>query len=157
MGRQFYFTRLALGRSPFEPVSPETHPGVSTAEESNVQTNTASSDRVHSDEASEYVQQYDSRGRPENSTSRRLTRRFRRAQNDVLANVGVCEGIDAEGQPKTHPRTSLQLKPLDEAKIKMILRENQVGQCLSFVYFVLCFTTQMWITSLRNRVQVGVP
>ena len=43
-----------------------------------------------SENAFEYVQEYDARGRPQNRASRDAAKRSRRALNDVLAAAGIC-------------------------------------------------------------------
>ncbi|KAI9681654.1 MAG: hypothetical protein M1829_000853 [Trizodia sp. TS-e1964] len=104
MGRQAYITRLALGRSAYEPPERPAETSTPEAPSSPPSTNTLG---TFGNQFHNYVQKYDSRGRPVNPASRAMSRILIRAQNDVLATVGVCVGIQvvalAEGDP-TEPR-----------------------------------------------------
>ncbi|KAL9605143.1 MAG: hypothetical protein Q9219_000077 [cf. Caloplaca sp. 3 TL-2023] len=98
--RQGFLTRLALGRSAYAPLEDE---GLPTAPENEepispeLASHGENSVEVPGSESSEhtsgpYVQRFDSRGHPQNPTSRALSRASRRAQNDVLATVGILSG-----------------------------------------------------------------
>ena len=99
-----------------------------------------------------YQQQYDRKGYPENSTSRALSRQSRRAINDILTTVGVCVGVDADGQ--TRPVHDSIKAALDKPKVAGIIRENEIGMLVGFNKAALDKLTGIGITGLRCRLQV---
>lgn len=155
MGRQAYSTRLALGRSAFEPLTPEADSIIAHTNGPGICISPRSCSPSSSPETSMYVQQYDTQGYPENATSKRLTRQSRRAMNDVLATVGVCVVVNADDQPKAIPKKDLQHPIIDKPKVKAIMQENEVGYLLSSADLGLFFFSQLWTTGLRKRLQVG--
>ncbi len=101
------------------------------------------------------MQQYDRRGHPENLESRTLLRQSRRAQNDVLATVGVCVGVDENGkavQPQVNRRNS---DSNDTSKVQSVMRENELGLLLVGADTGLFFLGTFWVLGLRQRLQVG--
>ena len=85
--------------------------------------------------------------------SRFEAREARRAQNDVLSTVGVCEGVDENGNLAIRvPRTS----PLVEnSEIELIRRENEVGLVLSVASSVAVVLVDSVPQSLRYRLMVS--
>lgn len=108
---------------------------------------------------SPYEQQYDGRGYPQNTASGELTRRSRRAMNDVLATVGVCVGVDADGQKMT---INDRCRPsFDRAKLDSITTENGIGLVLDSADMMLLNLASMFTVGFRQKLQVcetfGVP
>ncbi|KAI4287433.1 MAG: hypothetical protein L6R35_003306 [Caloplaca aegaea] len=111
MGIQAYLTRLALGRSAYDPL--ERVPLPDQPEESQSQQHsheqTSPQDERQRNESrnlceqsvSRYIQDYDDKGHPQNLTSQELSRRSRRAQNEVLAIAGVIQRPDQRYQEST--------------------------------------------------------
>ena len=99
-----------------------------------------------------YQQEYDRKGYPENSTSRALIRQSRRAINDVLTTVGVCVGVDADGQVR--PVYDGSIVTLDKSKVTGIIRENEIGLLIGFTEAALDDLARMSTTGLRYRLQV---
>lgn len=101
-----------------------------------------------------YQQQYDRKGYPENPTSRALSRQSRRAINDILTTVGVCVGVDADGQIR--PVQDGSLAALDKPRVTGVVRENEIGMLVGFTEVALDYLAGMCITALRHRLQVRV-
>ncbi|KAK0902387.1 hypothetical protein LTR57_019682 [Friedmanniomyces endolithicus] len=85
MGRQQYLTRLALGRSPFLEATNEQHADVKVDQDGH------DASKTEEPAYRGYTQQYNSKGRPINPTTEARNAEMRRAQNSVLALVGVVE------------------------------------------------------------------
>ena len=75
----------------------------------------------------EYVQHYDTRGHPENRSSRSLARRARRAQNDILTTVGVCVFVDKNGRRIPVPSEDPKNKQLERNEILSVISESEFG------------------------------
>ncbi|CAD6590079.1 MAG: hypothetical protein ASARMPREDX12_004181 [Alectoria sarmentosa] len=162
MGRQAYLTR---GRSAFEPLTEtvaaedETQASRSSAENPEETTEPATN-TIRQVDSGSYQQQYDRKGYPENSASRALTRQSRRAINDVLTTVGVCVGVDADGQIR--PVYDGSIVALDKSKVTGIIRENEIGLLIGFTEAALDDLARMSTTGLRYRLQTfrfysGIP
>ena len=104
---------------------------------------------VHSEP---YRQQYDRKGYPENPASRALARQSRRAINDILTTVGVCVGVDAEGELRPIPDGSTSV--LDKVKIAGVIRENEIGMLVGFMESTLDVLAGVYTLGLRCRIQV---
>ncbi|KAL2040070.1 hypothetical protein N7G274_006973 [Stereocaulon virgatum] len=166
MGRQAYMTRLALGRSPYEALSRRQYP---EDDEELPDANPADPGSA-ADTASPcgsmlgplaYQQQYDSSGYPENVESRALSRQSRRAQNDVLVTVGVCVGVNADGQPIQSQLEDLRNHVLDKSQIDAVVRENDIGLLVSSADNTLVLAS-LYAVGFRRRLQTfrfysGVP
>lgn len=135
MGRQAHVTRQALGRSPFgEPLRDENGDFILGP-------------HAHDNEASGYRQQFDDRGHPQNPSAKTTARRMRRAQNDVLATVGVVVRKGEERKSKW--------ERLDEkAKQQLIYHENQRGRELKGEDRLFGSLLPWSIISLRRRMMV---
>jgi len=96
---------------------------------------------------SEYEQQYDSRGYAENLASKELSRQSRRAQNDVLATVGVC--VNEKSLAKSNQATS------EKSEIQQIMAENVDGLLLTTADSILLCSAIAWATGLKQRLQVS--
>lgn len=134
MGRQQYVTRLALGRSAFEDVDAQT----------------GSPPRTESTASAAYVQQYDSRGRPTNPTTDNLNAELRKAQNDVLAVVGVVERKDVSNKIK-----ETKQRIVNERRRILLLEEQDQGEMLGFVLLLTLKLLQTWSESFVQRIQIG--
>lgn len=102
--------------------------------------------------SSSYEQQYDRKGYPQNLLSEDLDRRSRRAQNDVLATIGVCvqEGQTVHGAPSGHNAISP-----DQSRIRSLIRENEIGLLISGFDLAFAGIATICAVGLRNRLQVG--
>lgn len=101
-----------------------------------------------------YVQQYDRRGYPQNLASRLLSRQSRRAQNDVLASVGVCVDERATGL-SAPPQFVKKHHSAEKSKIKLIKRENEIGLSIAAADFGLFCLAGVFLLGLRHRMQVS--
>ncbi|KAL9638950.1 MAG: hypothetical protein Q9204_001311, partial [Flavoplaca sp. TL-2023a] len=82
-----------------------------------------------------YLQQYDNRGYPQNISSRALSRRSRRAQNDVLATVGV---LHYPGElVQDNPHVSSQSGPSSLQIQQDMAAEANLGSMLYNVHLAL--------------------
>lgn len=103
-----------------------------------------------------YIQQYDHKGYPENLASRLLSRQSRRAQNDVLATVGVCV-VDERANlcavpPKQHTRNN---QSIEKSRIRLIRRENEIGMSIAAADLGLFCLSSIFLLGLRHRMQVS--
>ncbi|KAI9818137.1 MAG: hypothetical protein M1827_000762 [Pycnora praestabilis] len=101
-----------------------------------------------------YAQRYDARGHASNLESRSMSRALIRAQNDVLATVGVCVGVRPDkklldGSPGVDTLT----KP-EKAKVESVMKENEIGLFLAAADSSLFFLGLWGARGLRNRLQV---
>ena len=104
--------------------------------------------------SSGYVQQYDIRGHPANPGSRANARQARRAQNDVLATVGVCISTDKCGRLAPASSTSLANDSAESQKIRQIIRENEFGHWLSMSDDIAFYLLNSWLNCIWGRLQV---
>lgn len=101
-----------------------------------------------------YVQQYDSRGYPQNLASRRLVRQARRAQNDVLADVGILQSVDENGH-EIRSQLKIRRHAIDKAKVTDVRRENEIGLLIAAADLGLFCLANACLLGLRHRMQVG--
>jgi hypothetical protein len=130
------------GRSAFEP----TQEFVQSDEY--IQLESSQSDipqRYQDFNGSNYVQLYDERGNPINPRSREYGKKFRNAQNDVLAAVGVVERrpSPSEGLPGSYEER------LDELDV-----EDTIGLVLGTGFTVSQYLCTWWVGTIRDRVMV---
>jgi hypothetical protein len=94
-----------------------------------------------------YVQLYDERGNPINPRSREYGKKFRNAQNDVLAAVGVVERrrSPSEGLPGSYEER------LDELDL-----EDTIGNVLGASFTLSQTVCTWWIGTIRDRLLVCV-
>ncbi|KAL8739180.1 MAG: hypothetical protein Q9190_007875 [Brigantiaea leucoxantha] len=161
MGRQAYLTRLALGRSPYDALQyvdalesqDESQHGDS--EQSGHQPETLNTAQTGSRASGSYVQQYDRCGHPINPVSRSLARQSRRAQNDILATVGVCTRPEQAIDPSQDSGERRTVPTAKTSKLANAMLENNIGLTLSLAdlteYHLLSWST----LGLLNRFQVG--
>ncbi|KAL8843589.1 MAG: hypothetical protein Q9170_000093 [Blastenia crenularia] len=169
MGRQEYLIRLALGRSPYESLETDGHPDIpaepdqTLTEQVREQSGQLEPREVKSLEQSSdvYVQQFDDRGYPQNLDSQALSRLSRRAQNDVLATVGVILGPDHD----IHDATIVPTRASGIHK-KELFQQTQEdaaeGTKIAFTHMCMSDYTLGRMTYMRNRLQTfrfysGVP
>ena len=107
--------------------------------------------------SSGYQQQYDSSGYPENLESKALSRQYRRAHNDVLQMVGICAGVQAEGQPIKSQLDSQRKPTLDRSAVDAVVRENEVGLLVGSADMTLLYLSNMYTIGLRHRLQASGP
>ncbi|KAL8953660.1 MAG: hypothetical protein Q9222_000497 [Ikaeria aurantiellina] len=161
MGGQDYLTRLALGRSAYDPL--EIEQSIADPEQS------SHSAPGHVDQLGRhvndqppqpqtgrpyvYIQQYDSRGRPVNALSRALSRQSRRAQNDVLATVGVLWGPDQGSSGSSVLPTSHDDHPRNPNVFVEAYNESDTGFWMSSAAVLTAFYVHDRITHVRHRFQ----
>ncbi|KAF2201857.1 hypothetical protein GQ43DRAFT_414941 [Delitschia confertaspora ATCC 74209] len=126
MARQPYLTRLAFGRSAFEPPSQQS------------QAIEASQDG--------YVQLYNERGYPINPRARQHGRRLREAQNDVLAAIGVVIPYE---DPSEEPAETIEER---RQRVEKLEEEDRVGGTVALSTTLVENICTWWIGSLRDRV-----
>ncbi|KAI4286290.1 MAG: hypothetical protein L6R38_000056 [Xanthoria sp. 2 TBL-2021] len=168
MGVQAYSTRLALGRSAHEPLpdgetgADSVRPTAPLTQQSNQQSDYAADfqSQPPSQGDDPYIQQYDNRGYPQNIRSRTLSRRSRRAQNDVLATVGVLLSPDHFVQETPHAKR--QSEPSSVQTQQDVAAESELGYTLYNTYLALDIFSHSRMTCARHRIQTfqfytGVP
>lgn len=147
MGRQQHLTRLALGRSAFQDSSEES--------EANASPFIASED-LHTQSpddhgASDYIQEYDSKDRPINPVTEARNAELRRAQNSILALVGVVEDRDLQQQ---HDWT--KHREIREARQNVLEAENARGDDLGMILELVSVPLEWWVHCLFRRCVVGL-
>lgn len=102
----------------------------------------------------EYEQSYDLRGHPENSASRSAARRLRKAQNDILATIGVCVSVDKDG--KLVPSSSIDSgkEQREMQRLASIISENEFGFWLSAGQAAALLLASSFPTCIRQRLEV---
>ncbi|KAI9781391.1 MAG: hypothetical protein M1839_005985 [Geoglossum umbratile] len=148
MGRQQYIARLALGRSAYEPPEPEDDAESLRRLEAAL-ARSSGSPEPSSASPEQYVQQFDSSGRPINHASRTAVREMVRAQNDVLATVGVCYGIATGDKGSAHNRAKSE-----RDRLESVMRENEVGLFIGAADLGVLFLANWWLDGIRHRIQV---
>ncbi|KAF6227240.1 hypothetical protein HO133_008682 [Letharia lupina] len=156
MGRQAYLTRVCLGRSAFEPLTGTGTTGnenqaLQSIADNPGETTEPATNTIRQADSGSYQQQYDRKGYPENLASRALSRQSRRAINDVLTTVGVCVGVDADGQIR--PVHDGSIVALDKSKVTGVIRENEIGMLVGFTEAAVDNLAGMCTTGLRYRLQ----
>lgn len=100
------------------------------------------------------MQQYDSRGHPQNLASKALVRQVRRAQNHVLADFGFLRSVDENGH-EIRSQLKIRRYAMDNAKVKAVRRENEIGLLIAAADLGLFCLTNTCLLGLRHRMQVG--
>ncbi|KAK4500119.1 hypothetical protein PRZ48_008305 [Zasmidium cellare] len=134
MGRQQYLTRLALGRSAFEPTEETQQPP----------------QRTQSTEDGRHQQQYDSKGQPINPSIDAFNAEMRKAQNDVLALVGVVERKDLSERMEERRGRFVR-----ERRERLLKDEQEKGELLDYAVAGVGFLSHLWTEAFVQRVQVG--
>ncbi|KAH7077114.1 hypothetical protein FB567DRAFT_563238 [Paraphoma chrysanthemicola] len=140
MGRQAYLSKLAFGRSAFEPTQDVTQ------SEEYIQLGSSQAElpaRYQEFNGNNYVQLYDERGNPINPRSREYGKKFRNAQNDVLAAVGVVE----RRQSPSDALPGSYAERLDELEF-----EDTIGSVLGASLTLTENLCTWWVGSIRDRV-----
>ena len=109
---------------------------------------------VNAPSPSVYVQRYDRRGYPENRQSKELSRRLRRAQNDILASVGICVDVKDGSRVLRRRLDGFKGRPLDSSKVKLAGRENVAGFFISGQDNGLFWLSHFCVLGFRQRFQV---
>ena len=139
MGRRMYLERLALGRSPFEAVD----------DEDGIRNEPSGAEPVEA--GAEYVQQYDTKGRPVNPSTEARNAEMRDAQNSVLALVGVVESKETEDR-----ETQWRYAALRDERHSTLVKEHERGDEMEgWSIFIGAFLT-FWPESLVTRMQAGL-
>ncbi|KAM3415071.1 hypothetical protein BST61_g10206 [Cercospora zeina] len=142
MGIRQYLERLALGRSAYQDVEAEQplrHAGPSSS--------------ISAQEVTghEYDQQYDSRGRPINPAIEEFNAEQRKAQNAVLALVGIVEKKEEIEQS-----SGLRYRAIQEARRTLLRDEQDRGEVLEYVVYAATFLFHLWPDAFIQRVQIGL-
>ncbi|KAF2014706.1 hypothetical protein BU24DRAFT_463468 [Aaosphaeria arxii CBS 175.79] len=140
MGRQPFLTRLALGRSPFEPSA-----SISKSSEY-VQIDPSQRNvplEAREPSSNRYVQLFDERGNAINPRAHEHGRRLRQAQNDVLSAIGVVHRRrrPSEGLPGAY-----------EHRIAQLDMEDSTGNTIALSSTLTENLCTWWIGSLRDRI-----
>ncbi|KAF2683534.1 hypothetical protein K458DRAFT_390149 [Lentithecium fluviatile CBS 122367] len=140
MGRQAFLTKIALGRSAFEPSQ--------TATQTSEYIQLASSQQEVPPEArdpdtNQYIQLYDERGNPINPRAHEHGRRLREAQNDVLASIGVVARLRSPSQ---------DLPGSYEQRLQQLDDEDTAGNAIALASTLSENICTWWIGSLRERI-----
>ncbi|KAI4263791.1 MAG: hypothetical protein L6R42_001080 [Xanthoria sp. 1 TBL-2021] len=171
MGVQAYLTRLALGRSAHEPLpdgetgADSVRPTAPLTQQSNRQRDYAADFQSQPSSQGDdlYVQQYDNRGYPQNISSRALSRQSRRAQNDVLATVGILLSPDQFVQETPHAKGQSEPSSVQtQQDVEDVATESKLGYTLYNSYLALDIFSRSRMTCARHRIQTfpfytGVP
>ena len=142
MGRQAYLTRIAFGRSSFQPSQGATQ----TSEY--IQLPPSVPDILPEAQASNpnrYIQLYDERGNPINPRAHEHERRLREAQNDVLASIGV---VERRKSPSEHLPGSY------EERLQQLDDEDMAGNAVALASTLGENFCTWWIGSIRERILV---
>ena len=139
MGRQQYLTRLALGRSAFQDqddadlLTPRLADGDDPLSSTDV-----GNDR--------YIQQFDTKGRPINPTTEYRNAEMRRAQNSILALVGVVEERERREQSD-----ELKFRHIRKARQATLKDENEVGYHMTVLPVLVGLPLEWGIDCLLKR------
>ncbi|MCJ1471836.1 hypothetical protein MMC13_000477 [Lambiella insularis] len=154
MVRQPYMTRLALGRSAYEP--PDWPEGEKPQDMDASQPDNTDSTQQETivDRSDDYVQHYDTRGHPENRASRSQARQSRRAQNNILETVGVCVSVDKHGRLVPASSISMAKEQSEMNGIRSLINENENGFWLGSAEVAFFALSASCVAGLRLRVEV---
>ena len=145
MGRQQYLERLALGRSPFQD-SAASLEGEEASDESQPAdpTGVTRSNQVNG-------QSYDSKGRPTDKRAEERNAAMRKAQNAVLALVGVVESKEATDQVN---KTFNQITRMHWEEL--LGAEQERGENLNMVVEYVNRLLTWWPEAVMARIQAGL-
>ena len=96
-----------------------------------------------------YVQRFDDRGHPQNLESDHRSKRFRKAQNEVLAACGVVVRRDGN-RKRTQDRTEVP----EDAQLMVLQDENKIGLMSKCMDRLTGDVLTWWVNSLRRRLTV---
>lgn len=134
MGRQQYLTRLALGRSAFESIDDEDD----------------QPSKPHQPEDGRYIQQYNEKGWPSNPKIDSFNAEMRKAQNDVLALIGVVERRD-----KSHRLEQQENRWIRERRSRLLQFEHERGEIFDYIFYPVGFLSHLWTDAFIQRIQIG--
>ncbi|KAF2707124.1 hypothetical protein K504DRAFT_470358 [Pleomassaria siparia CBS 279.74] len=141
MGRQAYLTKIALGRSAFEPSQTTASSSLEYLQLESARQEISPAARES--DINKYIQLYDERGNPINPRAYEHGRRFREAQNDVLSSIGVV-------QRRRSP--SEDLPGSYEERREQLSNEVAVGNVITLTSILTRNVCTWWIGSLRDRI-----
>lgn len=141
MGRRQYLERLALGRSAYQDEAEQPRRNASSPNASPSQEVTGH----------EYEQQYDSQGRPINPAIEEFNAEQRKAQNAVLALVGIVEKKEEIEQS-----SGLRYRAIQEARRDLLKDEQDRGEVLEYAVYAANFLFHLWPDAFIQRVQIGL-
>ncbi|KAI9748053.1 MAG: hypothetical protein M1815_003635 [Lichina confinis] len=153
MGRQNYITLLALGRSAYEEPDIDAQLHRSRVQVLAAEDDSRQDSQREAAASGRYVQLYDSRGHPVNHASRALTRRLIRAQNDVLATIGVCVANPQSNTITIQRSGTTIVSPEDGDFIDGLDCTSATGLGLLASDFALLFLATWWNAGVRYRLQ----
>lgn len=144
MGRQ-QFTRLALGRSPFQELKDDEQDRPDLVAETN-----DAAQSMTQELNGDYVQQYDTKGRPVNQTTQARNAEMRRAQNSVLALVGVVESREL-----SEHHHEMKLRYIREARHALLKEEQDRGEAIDSIATILLPLLTWWPHGVLRRFLIG--
>ncbi|EMC91164.1 hypothetical protein BAUCODRAFT_316776 [Baudoinia panamericana UAMH 10762] len=143
MGRQRFITRMALGRSPYQPFEGNKDDETPTVRGTEVHNTTTTTDG--------YVQRFDIKGNPINPATESRNAELRHAQNSILALVGVVEGLEGKQRVREdddcHGRAQWQ---------ELLSDENEYGEALDLLTMSAVYLPLFYSIWLLRRYQTGV-
>ena len=142
MGRQQYLSRLALVRSAFADADGDDFDAFGQQTNSSADTEDPSSQQ--------YVQKYDSKGRPINPTTEARNTAMRNAENSALALVGVVERKDSQDRYEEVKYAAIRAE-----REAVLEAEQDAGETLELMVTFLSFTNYATETLIR-RIQAGL-
>lgn len=148
MGRLQHLTRLALGRSAYQAAADDNDdedlPGLVSENVEIDQTTSQPAD-------GQYIQQYDSNGRPTNPATEARNAEMRRAQNSIMALVGVVESRDNSARANES-----MYRHIREARRELLKAEHSHGENLDSLASIIAPSTTWWIDCLLMRFTIGL-
>ncbi|MCJ1311138.1 hypothetical protein MMC25_004808 [Agyrium rufum] len=149
MGRQAHLTRLALGRSAFDPLDDEAAQAASHDPHNRPRHCMNTAQDVANDD---FQQQYSSRGYPIFPASRFASRAALRARNSVLSTAGVCinvqSGVDISSRSAGFTGTAVSK---DIGKDEQVEWENEFGFWLDTFQDITSYIPTLALRALRLR------
>ena len=83
-----------------------------------------------------------------------MRRQSRRAQNDILSTIGVCQRISKDGTPIIDRKKGNYAA--SESISDSITRENEVGSLIFSMDWILFSVSSLCFKGLRQRLQVRI-
>jgi len=148
MGRQDYLIRLALGRSAFQELDDgEDMPELGPEDAVPALVDGTTLAGQHGG----YKQQYDSKGRPINLATEARNAEMRRAQNSVLALVGVVEKRE-----RVEQHNEMKFRHIGEARQAVLEKEHERGEKLDSVLDLGASLCVWWADCIFHRCVLGL-
>ena len=144
MGRRIHLERLVLGRSAFEELEAQDDEGPRLDGQEHAPPGT----HQGGEHESEYVQQYDNKGRPTNPGTDKIKQQQRHAQNAILELVGVVE--------RKERGASEMYRNISKAREQLLTRENERGEDLELAELTISSALTWFPQALMARIQAGI-